>query len=116
CGRVGEIPPPGRPGGGARPDRRLGRAACACWGGGAGAPKGAPPPGAFLPPPPKKPAPSRNRHEQQNGCGDGIIAVAVPQLLELFPPDFLVDFVKDVGHERPRPIPRSHAPTVAMAD
>src|SRR5262249_49333675 len=53
------------------------------------------------PPPPNTAATSHNRRDQQNGCGDGIIAVAVPQLLELFPTDFLVDFVKDVGHERP---------------
>src|SRR5262249_61258999 len=62
---------------------------------------------AFLPPHPHQPAQARTRRDQQNGYGDGIIAVAVPQLLELFPTDFLVDFLKDVGHERPRQ-PRAH--------
>ena len=35
-------------------------------------------------------------------------AVLLPQLLELFAADFLVDFVKDIGHELPLP-PRALA-------
>src|SRR5262249_60219677 len=90
---------------------RSGSAGLACAGEVPGAPKRGPAPGALFPPPPKMPGPSPNRRDQQNGYGDGIIAVAVPQLLELFPTDFLVDFLKDVGHERPRqPRARTHPP------
>src|SRR5262249_57670280 len=73
--------------------------------GGGGAPQeGGPPLSCFLPPPPHVPARGPNRHDQQNGGGDGVIAVALPQLLELFSPNFLVDFLKDVGHGPPNPV------------
>src|SRR5215831_6778268 len=60
--------------------------------------------GGLLRLPPQIAAPGRNRDDQQNRRDHGIIAVAVPQLFELFSPDFLVDFVKDVGHEPPNPV------------
>src|SRR5262249_39689177 len=97
-------------------ESRLGLAAFAGFGERAGGLESGAALGGLFALPPQIAAPGRNRHEQQNGCGDGIIAVAVPQLLELFPPAFLVDLVEDVGHDRPRPTPRSHAPTVVKAD
>ena len=42
------------------------------------------------------------------------LPVALPQLLELFAPDFLVDFAKDIGHVMPRSAP-SARPTPDMA-
>src|SRR5262249_57798725 len=92
----------GRPVDGDLAERRLGLAAFAGFGERAGSLESGAALGGLLALPPHIAAPSRNRREQQNGCRDGIIAVAVPQLLELFSTDFLVDFLKAVGHERPR--------------
>ena len=39
------------------------------------------------------------RGDDQDGERDDVDAVAFPQLLQPFAPDFLVDFVKDVSHE-----------------
>ena len=33
------------------------------------------------------------------------VAILVPHLLELFSPDFLVDFMKNIGHENSNPLP-----------
>ena len=60
--------------------------------------------GSLLGLPPHVSAPSCNRQNQQNGGSRDVIAVAVPQLLELFSSNFLVDFVKNVGHEPRNPI------------
>ena len=35
----------------------------------------------------------------QDGERNQIDAVAIPQLLELFAPDFLVHFMKNIGHD-----------------
>ena len=40
--------------------------------------------------------------DDENAGGNDVIAVSLPQLFELFATDFLVDFVKDIGH---RPCP-----------
>src|SRR5262245_65988231 len=110
----------GRAVGGDLGKSRLGLAAFAGFGERAGGLESGAALGGLLALPPHIAAPGRNRRDQQNGCGDGIIAVAVPQLLELLSTDFLVDFLKDVGHERPRPIPalarthRSEANSLSM--
>jgi hypothetical protein len=44
-------------------------------------------------------APSTNSGDDQHSSRNQINAVPVPQLLELFAPDFLIDFVKDIGQE-----------------
>ena len=41
--------------------------------------------------------------DDEEGRGDDEVAVALPQLLELFSPYFLVDFVKDIGHRTSPP-------------
>jgi hypothetical protein len=43
-------------------------------------------------------APARHRENHQHRRGDDVGLIALPQLLELFAPDFLVDFLKDIGH------------------
>ena len=92
----------GRAVGGDLGERRLGLAAFAGLGERSGRLEGSARLGSFLRLPPHVAAPGRNRHDQQNGGGDGVIAVALPQLLELFSPNFLVDFPKDVGHGPPQ--------------
>ena len=55
--------------------------------------------GGFLGLPPLVAAPGADAGDDEHGERDQIDAVAIPQLLELIAPDFLVDFVKDVSHE-----------------
>jgi len=52
--------------------------------------------GGFLCLPPLVTAPGRDNHHDENDRRDGVIAVTVPQLLELLSPDFLVDFLENV--------------------
>ena len=54
--------------------------------------------GGFLALPPLICAPAADRDDQQNAGGDEEDAVAVPQLLELFSANFLINFLKDIGH------------------
>ena len=59
-------------------------------------------------------APCADAGDNQDGKRDQIDAVAIPQLLELFAPDFLVYFMKNIGHKwlqtRPWPTPGRVAP------
>src|SRR6202011_4196842 len=61
--------------------------------------------------PPIVGAPARHREDDQDRRGDDVDLIALPQLLELLAPDFLVDFLKDIGHScalalaRQRPTP-----------
>ena len=59
--------------------------------------------GGLLGLPPFVAAPAADAATISTTSGDEVDAVAIPQLLELFAADFLVDFVKDVGHELPLP-------------
>ena len=65
----------------------------------AAASKAAPASAAFLASHHSIGAPAADRGHDQNASGDEEIAVAIPQLLELFAADFLIDFAKDIGHE-----------------
>ncbi len=63
--------------------------------------------GCLLGLPPFVAAPSRDRRHHDERRRHDIDAVPVPQLLELFAADFLVDFLEDIGHELiPAPDPR----------
>jgi hypothetical protein len=42
--------------------------------------------------------PAADRDDQQDAGGDEIIAVLLPQLVEPFAADFLVDFAENIGH------------------
>jgi hypothetical protein len=48
-------------------------------------------------------APSPDAGDHKDTGRDEQIAVAIPQLFEPFATDFLVDFLKDIGHE-PTPV------------
>src|SRR6202035_3813101 len=52
--------------------------------------------------PPVIAAPAADRDDDENAAGNGEVAVALPQLLQLFAPDFFIDFLEYVGHG-PRP-------------
>ena len=64
--------------------------------------------GRLLGLPPFVAAPSRDRRDHEERRRHDIDAVAVPQLLELFPADFLVDFPEDIGHEASPRQARAH--------
>ena len=48
-------------------------------------------------------APRPDGRDDENGRPDDEVAVALPQLLELFSPYFLVDFIENIRHETPPP-------------
>src|SRR4029077_4715529 len=54
--------------------------------------------GRFLALPPVIAAPAADRDDDENAAGNGEVAVALPQLLQLFAPDFFIDFLEYVGH------------------
>ena len=54
--------------------------------------------GGLLGLPPLVGPPAADRDDQQNAGGDEQYAVALPQLLELFAADFLINFLEDIGH------------------
>jgi hypothetical protein len=67
-------------------------------------------------------APCAHRRDEEDSHPDDEVAVALPQLLELFSPYFLVDFIEDIGHEKPlrprardRPGQAGAAPAVRIA-
>ena len=98
-----EMPVTGRAVGGNFGEGGLGLAAFAGLGERGGSLEGGAGLGSLLGLPPHVGAPSCNGRDQQDGGRDDIVAVAVPQLFELFSPNFLVDFAKDIGHEPPQP-------------
>ena len=60
--------------------------------------------GSLLGLPPLIAAPARDAHDDEHAQRDEIYAVSLPQLLELFATDFLVDFVENIAHgTRPNP-------------
>src|SRR5690348_4300465 len=60
--------------------------------------------------PPIVTAPSGNADNDQHESGEDVSAIPLPQLLELFPSDFLVDFPEDIRHEILQPRRRSGRP------
>src|SRR4029077_13080858 len=64
--------------------------------------------GRFLALPPVIAAPAAARDDDENAAGNGEVAVALPQLLQLFAPDFFIDFLEYVGHG-PSPTPAKRA-------
>ena len=64
--------------------------------------------GRLLGLPPVIAAPAADRDDDQNAAGNGEVAVALPQLLQLFAPDFFVDFLEYVGHG---PVPNTRQKT-----
>ena len=72
--------------------------------------------GGLLGLPPLIAAPGADGGDDEHGERDQIDAVAVPQLLELIAPDFLVDLVKDVSHELLHPRRFVRVPPQAPAD
>src|SRR4029077_10775513 len=54
--------------------------------------------GRFLALPPVIAAPAADGDDNENAAGDGEVAVALPQLLQLIAPDFFIDFLEYVGH------------------
>jgi hypothetical protein len=55
-------------------------------------------------------APCPDRRDDENGRPDDEVAVALPQLLELFSPYFLVDFIENIRHENLSARRRAAAP------
>ena len=51
-------------------------------------------------------APTGDADDDKEAAGNDIVAVALPQLFELFATNFFVDFMKDIAHTLPRPNPR----------
>ena len=64
--------------------------------------------GRFLGLPPVIAAPAADRDDDQNAARNGEVAVALPQLLQLFAPDFFIDFLEYVGHG---PVPNTRQKT-----
>jgi hypothetical protein len=101
----------GRAVGGDLAERCLGLVALAGFGEGAGSLEGCAGLGGFLRFPPRIAAPSGDRHDHEDERRHDIIAIPVPQLLELFPANFLINFLENVGHGTFPPTDASRALT-----
>jgi hypothetical protein len=51
--------------------------------------------------PPFITAPRGDQENDEDGSSHDVVAVPIPQLLELFPPDFLINFIENIGHLNP---------------
>src|SRR6202035_5844421 len=54
--------------------------------------------GRLLGLPPVIAAPAADRDDDENAAGNGEVAVALPQVMQLLAPDFFIDFLEYVGH------------------
>ena len=59
-------------------------------------------------------APASHAGDDQDSEGDQIDAVAIPQLFELLAPDFLVHFMKNIGHDGSQPPSPPPGPNCAV--
>ena len=101
--------------GGDLAERCLGLAALAGLGQRTGRLEGRAGLGGFPGLPPRVAAPGGNPDDHEDERRDDKVAVPVPQLLELFPANFLVNFLENIGHGtfQPTDAPRAPAPTSA---
>jgi hypothetical protein len=55
--------------------------------------------------PPLVTAPTPDAENDEDASGNKIMTVAIPQLFEPFAPNFLVNFMKNIGHDGSKPAP-----------